>query len=187
MTACMAGSLHNDDGQHPITVKNIHFDYVDPESKLWLFRPNAQLINPNDCGNMDCDGQKKNLLTDLDGSFLNSPGTVISQSEYEWANQQRGLGDFKIPLVALVEPNGTMLNASQIYKFAGIVRDQQMCTYKPKWQAYECHGLDYRMMMIESMDIDTEKRRIAPIAIISDDGYLDLINGNQGKSLISIY
>ncbi len=44
---------------------------------------------------MDCDAMKKNLLTDKDGSFLGSPGTVISQSEFEWGSQKRGLGDFR--------------------------------------------------------------------------------------------
>jgi hypothetical protein len=28
------------------------------------------------------------------------------------------------------------------------------------------------------MDNDTETRRLSPVAIISDNGYLDLINGN---------
>jgi hypothetical protein len=48
---------------------------------------------------MDCDGLKKNLLTDVDGSFLNglSGSSVISQSEFGWGEQARGLGDFRIP------------------------------------------------------------------------------------------
>jgi len=29
------------------------------------------------------------------------------------------------------------------------------------------------------MDSDTETRRLSPVAIISDNGYLDLINGPQ--------
>ena len=40
---------------------------------------------------MDCDGLKKNLLKDLDGSFLGNVGDVISQSEFGWGDQQRGL------------------------------------------------------------------------------------------------
>jgi hypothetical protein len=35
------------------------------------------------------------------------------------------------------------------------------------------------MLVIESMDNDTESRRIAPVAVLSDNGYLDLINGPQ--------
>ena len=128
---------------------------------------------------MDCDGHKKNLLTDLDGSLLGSPGNVISQSEYEWGSQQRGLGDFRIPKEALAAPNGSMLNPSMIYTYPGIVRDQNLCSYKSDWQAYECHGLVYKMLIIESMDNDTEMRRLSPVAILSDNKYLDLINGPQ--------
>ena len=39
---------------------------------------------------MNCDGLKKNLITDLDGSFLGSPGSIISQSEWGWGSQQMG-------------------------------------------------------------------------------------------------
>lgn len=35
------------------------------------------------------------------------------------------------------------------------------------------------MLIIESMDHDTEDRRLSPVAILSDNGYLDLINGPQ--------
>lgn len=38
---------------------------------------------------------------------------------------------------------------------------------------------DYRMLIIESMDADTETRRLSPVAVMSDSGYLDLINGPQ--------
>ena len=126
---------------------------------------------------MDCDGMKKNLLTDIDGSFLNSPGTVISQSEYEWGSQARGLGDFRIPALALADSQGHQISLSALYKYPGIVRDENLCSYRSSWQAYECHGLNYAMLIIESMDNDTQTRRIAPVAVVSDNGYLDLING----------
>jgi hypothetical protein len=35
------------------------------------------------------------------------------------------------------------------------------------------------MLIIESMDPDTETRRLSPVAIMSDNGYIDLINGPQ--------
>ncbi len=38
---------------------------------------------------------------------------------------------------------------------------------------------DYRMLIIESMDSDTETRRLSPVAVMSDNGYIDLINGPQ--------
>jgi hypothetical protein len=35
---------------------------------------------------MDCDGLKKDLITDLDGTLLGLPGSVFSQAEYLWGN-----------------------------------------------------------------------------------------------------
>lgn len=44
------------------------------------------------------------------------------------------------------------------------------------WQSYNCTGLDYRMLVIESLDADSETRRLSPVALLGD-GYVDLING----------
>ena len=33
---------------------------------------------------MDCDGLKKGLLTDTDGSLLGQPSSVFSEAEYLW-------------------------------------------------------------------------------------------------------
>ena len=35
---------------------------------------------------MDCDGLKKDLLTDLDGTLFGQPSNVFSQAEYLWGN-----------------------------------------------------------------------------------------------------
>jgi hypothetical protein len=35
------------------------------------------------------------------------------------------------------------------------------------------------MLIIESMDSDTETRRLSPVAVMSDNGFIDLINGPQ--------
>lgn len=173
----------NDDCQHPMTIVNSALVDVDTHSKVWIHRPNTDMINDWHCVDMDCDGLKKNILHDLDGSFLQlgEPGTVISQAEYDWGSQKRGVGDYRIPSEALAYPNGSMMPISQLYQHPGIVRDQQYCIQRDDWQAWECTKLVYKMLMIESMDNDTEKRRIAPIAIVSDNGYLDLINGPGGK------
>jgi hypothetical protein len=177
--AVFTTSQDNDDGQLPVTIKNTHLYDVASDSKLFLHRPNRGKINPSDCVDMDCDGLKKNLLTDLDGTFLGSPGTIISQSEYGWGDQSRGLGDYRIPSLALVDSLGHQINVSSLYTYPGLVRDQNLCSYKSAWQGYECHTLNYAMLVIESMDEDTESRRLSPVAVVSDNGYLDLINGPQ--------
>lgn len=59
--------------------------------------------------------------------------------------------------------------------FPGIIRDSS-CKYIPEWQGHRCFGMEYAMMVIESLDSDTETRRVSPVAIVSN-GYVDLING----------
>ena len=65
---------------------------------------------------------------------------------------------------------------------AGIIRNEA-CVYHETWRAYECHGgMEHEMLLIESMDADTEMRRLSPVALRSHgDGsqgrYIDLING----------
>lgn len=59
--------------------------------------------------------------------------------------------------------------------FLGIIRDST-CKYIPEWQSYRCFGMEYAMMVIESLDSDAETRRLSPVAIVSN-GYVDLING----------
>lgn len=69
--------------------------------------------------------------------------------------------------------------------FSGIIRSDS-CQYRAAWQAYECHDLNYKTLVIESMDADTETRRLSPLAILGD-GYLDLINGPQDHGWCSGY
>jgi hypothetical protein len=53
---------------------------------------------------------------------------------------------------------------------------------------YLCNAsTNYRMLIIESMDSDTEKRRISPVAIMSKTGYIDLINGPQDQTFCNGY
>jgi hypothetical protein len=176
----LVSNPRNEDGQHEVEFRQISLFEVDYESKVFIHRPDLAKINPTDCIDMNCDGLKKNLLTDLDGTFLTRPGTVISQSEFEWGSQSRGLGDFRIPKEALSDERGHMRNISTVYTYRGIVRDENTCTYVESWQAYECFHLKHKLLVIESMDNDTETRRLAPVAIFSDDNkYVDLMNGPE--------
>ena len=54
------------------------------------------------------------------------------------------------------------------------------------WNAYRCQRLQHLMLVIESMDADSEVRRLSPIALVGGDTgggardgswYTDLING----------
>ena len=55
------------------------------------------------------------------------------------------------------------------------------CEWREMWNAYLCHSLDHRMLVIESMDADSETRRLSPLALDGGDTgygpYTDLLNG----------
>ncbi|KAK2887447.1 hypothetical protein Q8A67_015675 [Cirrhinus molitorella] len=167
----------NEDLQHPISVQRISKIDSTEDSLAFIHRPDLGKVNPSDCVDMDCDAKKKTMLNDLDGSFLGPLGAVVPQSEYEWNGDPRhGLGDYRIPKVMLTYLNGSRIPVNQIAPYKGVIRDT--CTYMSTWQSYKCFGLNYRMLVIESLDADTETRRLSPVAILGDK-YVDLINGPQ--------
>ncbi|XP_043073568.1 PKHD1 like 1, tandem duplicate 1 [Puntigrus tetrazona] len=167
----------NEDLQHPISVERISQINSTEDSLAFIHRPDLGKVNPSDCVDMDCDAKKKTFLKDLDGSFLGAVGAVVPQSEYEWNGDPRhGLGDYRIPKVMLTYLNGSRIPVNQIAPYKGVIRDT--CAYMSTWQSYKCFGLNYRMLVIESLDADTETRRLSPVAILGDK-YVDLINGPQ--------
>jgi len=38
---------------------------------------------------MDCDGLKKNLVIDTDGTLVGQPSSIISQAGYDWGKSNR--------------------------------------------------------------------------------------------------
>ena len=61
------------------------------------------------------------------------------------------------------------------------------CTWMSEWNAYQCDdSVKYAMLSIESMDQDTETRRLSPVAVFSG-GYIDLLNGPQDHGWCSGY
>ena len=67
----------------------------------------------------------------------------------------------------------------------GILRNDS-CVYVTSYQAYKCPDYTYKMLVVESMDSDTETRRVSPVAVLSG-GYIDLINGPQDHGWCSGY
>uniref|UniRef100_A0A8C6RMA5 Fibrocystin-L n=1 Tax=Nannospalax galili TaxID=1026970 RepID=A0A8C6RMA5_NANGA len=168
----------NEDLQHPIHVKNVQLVDTTEQSKIFIHRPDVSKVNPSDCVDMVCDAKRKSFLRDMDGSFLGNSGSVIPQAEYEWdGNSQLGIGDYRIPKVMLTFLNGSRIPVTEKAPYKGIIRDST-CKYIPEWQSYQCSGMEYAMMVIESLDSDSETRRLSPVAIMSN-GYVDLINGPQ--------
>ncbi|XP_040210792.1 fibrocystin-L-like [Rana temporaria] len=168
----------SEDLQHPIEVSRLVLVDSTEDQKVFIHRPDVSKANPSDCVDMTCDAKRKTLLKDLDGSFLGKIGAVVPQSEWQWNGDKRyGLGDYRIPTVMLTSLNGSRIPVSQVAPYEGIIRDST-CVYRSSWEAYKCSGLNYEMLVIESLDADTETRRLSPVAVLGD-GYLDLINGPQ--------
>ena len=174
-------------GIHPTTLRQVNLYDVQMNASLFIHQPRLQAINPSDCVDMDCDGFKKVLIRDLDGSFTGyNDGklhTIISLAEFAWGNQQRGIGDYRIPPAMLTFPNGSKESAALTYPAKGIVRGTAFgssanCAYNARWNAYQCSQLDHLMFVLESLDIDTEIRRLSPIGL-GANGFIDLINGPE--------
>ena len=176
-----------DDMQFPIIAKGTKFVNVAESSKIWMDRPLTSLVVNEHCVDMHCDGLKKALLIDTDGKIIGDdiPGTIIADAAYEWeGNPSAGLGYYRVPKTAYTEVNGDKIEFVDKMPNTGIVRNEQ-CVWVEEWHAFKCHGINHRLLIMESMDIDTLDRRLSPVSIIANpgpDGYLDLINGPQDWS-----
>ncbi len=55
------------------------------------------------------------------------------------------------------------------------------CEWVESWQGYRCKSMAHHMLVIESLDEDTETRRLSPLALNGGNTgaghYTDLING----------
>ncbi len=95
-----------------------------------------------------------------------------------------GIGDDSIPIIARTNLTGSQIkNISALYPGRGISRTN-LCGAQLAWGMDRCnYTIDYRMLIIESMDPDTERRRISPVAVMSNSGYIDIINGPQDHTI----
>ena len=177
----------SEDANHPVHLRSISYEGdINPYSRVFVQRPNLGRVNPSDCVDMDCDGHKQIIIKDLDGSFTQMPGaqrTIITEAEFEWnGDERRGLGDFRIPRTMLTYPsNGSRIPINDIYPNQGIVRGRQFgngsdCDFISTWNMYTCSNLDHLMLVLESLDSDTEVRRLSPIGL-GANGFINLVNG----------
>ncbi|XP_078617867.1 fibrocystin-L-like isoform X2 [Branchiostoma floridae x Branchiostoma japonicum] len=175
-----------EDNTFPTYVSGLSFPGTQENNKIFYARPSAGKVNPSDCVDMACDGKLVALIKDADGSLLGSPGTVVPEQEWEWqpdgvknwgGDKRYGIGDYRIPTAALADSDGGKLAVADVAPNKGALRDNS-CSYQSSWQAYKCHDVDYQMLVMESLDPDTESRRLSPVAVISG-GYVSLYNGPQ--------
>jgi len=181
-----------DDVNWPINATNIKFLDTVGTNKIYMDIPTLGKINPADCTDFDCDGFKKAMIFDQDGSVAEDgvKGTIIPDSAYEWEGiPVRGLGYYRVPKPMVTELNGDKIEYADKMPNTGIYRDDS-CVWNADWRAYKCQNINHRLMVIESMDRDSKIRRLAPIAMLANPGstgYIDLVNGPQDFSCCSGY
>merc|ERR1711892_838471 len=98
-----------DDMQFPIIATNSRFVNVAESSKVWMDRPLDKLVSNEKCVDMHCDGLKKALLIDTDGTVIGDglPGTIIADAAYEWeGNPSAGLGYYRVPKTMVTTVSG---------------------------------------------------------------------------------
>ena len=183
---------NSEDANHPVHLKSIKCigettssGTIDARYKVYIHTPNINRINPSDCVDMDCDGMKNVLIKDIDGSFTGEQSlrTIIPMAEIGWdaADRRRGIGDFRIPRSILTNPNGSVVDADEVFPTKGIIRgtsfgNEEDCSLVVEWNAYLCTKLDHLMLVMENLDEDTQVRRLSPIAL-GANGFVNLING----------
>ncbi|KAK4312053.1 hypothetical protein Pmani_016482 [Petrolisthes manimaculis] len=175
----------SDDAIHPIFTSGLTFVDTPEDNYVFIHYTNLARVNPSDCVDMDCDGHKKVVVTDNDGSLLGSEqATLTSEAEKEWdGDRSHGVGDYRIPIPLRQNSDGSAIHEADKFPNKGIVRDNS-CTQMAAWQGWKCTNLIHRMMIIESLDSDTEIRRLSPIGLIANpgpNGYVDLVNGPQDQ------
>lgn len=172
----------NEDVHHPTHVKNAILSQVDRDSLVEFERPDLDNVRQGECVDMECDGRKTVFIKDIDGGLLGAPGAVLPDAAFAWDNPAepgRGLGDYRVPKTLLTDPkDGSSFEVDAIADYRGVLGNHD-CEYVDSWHAFDCHHTDvydYRMLSIESMDEDTEFRRLSPVALLGDRS-LNLLNG----------
>nr|XP_039261251.1 fibrocystin-L-like [Styela clava] len=171
----------NEDFIHPTDLSETQLVAVSEAAKVDFLDASLSKVNPADCVDMPCDAKKQVLVKDTDGSFLGEVGAVIPKSEFQWGEDPRyGTGDYRVPKVMRSDENGQKIPVDDIAKERGIPRNDA-CTWVPEWNAYKCVGVgayDYKVLVMESLDPDTELRRLSPVGILCND-HMNLANGPQ--------
>lgn len=170
-----------EDMQMPIIASNISFINVATDHAVFFDNPSLGKINPSDCVDMPCDAKKKALIMDTDGSLTGSGvySTVIPDNSFQWdGDRSYGQGYYRVPKTMITDVDGNKIPFSDVMPNVGIVQSSE-CSRVDNWNAIHCQNLQHRHLVIESMDKDTEVRRVSPIGVLSENGYIDLINGPQ--------
>ncbi|XP_067401067.1 fibrocystin isoform X2 [Emydura macquarii macquarii] len=130
---------------YPITAEMTKMLHVHEQNKFYFHTLQTSINASKDFAylEMRCEGSRKALFKDLDGSALGlqPPVSVFPKSEFAWT-------------------------PSCLH--AGIYREDTKCAYKPATQGYFCKDTDYALLILESLDPGADGRR--PSSVVSVTG-----------------
>ena len=166
---------------------------INSDDLVNFIRPVLDTVNIADCSDLYCDGLKKGKIQDFDGGVFDVAGTIMAESEFEWdgvsrededgntvpySNTQDGLGDYRIPKPLLTRLDGSKIPVEELVNDYGVVRGPN-CEWRPSLPGWFCPKSDaeYYDLIYEMLDEDKDRRRLTPLAILSDTGYIDITNG----------
>jgi len=81
-----------------------------------------------------------------------------------------------IPEQLITNLNGTRMDWHSVVQAFGVRRSPGPCAFNPSWNGYQCLNTPMEMFVAESLDPDSETRRVAPTAV-SSSGFSDILNG----------
>ncbi|KAK4328055.1 hypothetical protein Pmani_001528 [Petrolisthes manimaculis] len=101
----------SDDAIHPIFTSGLTFVDTPEDNYVFIHYTNLVRVNPSDCVDMDCDGHKKVVVTDNDGTLLGSEqATLTSEAEKEWdGDRSHGVGNYRIPIPLRQNSDGSAI------------------------------------------------------------------------------
>ncbi|XP_044864776.1 fibrocystin [Mauremys mutica] len=129
---------------YPITAEMTRMSHVHEQNKFYFHTLEISINGSKDFEylEMRCEGSRKALFKDLDGSALGlqPPVSVFPKSMSEW---------------------------TESCLHAGIYREDTKCIYKPSMQGYFCKDTDHALVILESLDTEADGRRSSPVVSVT--------------------
>lgn len=183
----IANNKLSPDAMHPNYFEKTGLIDIESDRIAHLYPPNPAWIVQEDCIDMDCDGPKHSVVHDVDGKLVQTSGkrgSIIPEAEIRFDPS-------RLPETMLYKQDDptTRLDPNTLIDKRGIARGEDGsfdgsnsgCLWVTGWNAYKCSGLNHQMLIIESMDADSEVRRVSPIVLHGGDTgfgtYTDIMNG----------
>ncbi|XP_077171178.1 fibrocystin isoform X2 [Paroedura picta] len=164
---CIMASPENRGVMHVVTAERTRMLHVD-EQNMFHFYPLQTGENESSadwCIDGVCEGSRKALFKDLDGSTLglDPPASVFPRSESEW----------KQPCLD-----------------AGIYREDRKCVYKASVNGYFCRETSHAMVVLESIGTSASHMKFPPPVVVTGtfvDIFSDVISSPQASQHSSIF